>query len=260
METSPLTKELYSIDWATRFEHYQKYEKANFDDLYSLLSKIEETVEKNLSNKKDLDTIVGLRTRMDSASPESSEWHYLSMLIHFRTIKAALSKGLTATATLSAIQVMGHMWNSIAPQMEADDAAKAAAQPAAEKSSTRKSNAGGANSKNSGRAKVKSKSTTSVPKSRKSANEETAKAKPAAKQSKRKEAPVTENVVIKKLTADTETGDDKPLATRCHDVANSLADEYPQYTLTAIRVMTAEKLGVTRQYVENLDIKPARFK
>jgi hypothetical protein len=38
-----------------------------------------------------------------------------------------------------------------------------------------------------------------------------------------------------------------------------LAEEYPQYTLTAIRVMTAEKLGVTRQYLENLDIKPKRF-
>ena len=93
METSPLTKELYSIDWATRFEQFQKYEKVNFDDLYTLLSKIEETVENSLSNKNDLDTIVGLRTRMDDAKPESPEWHYLSMLIHFRTVKAALTKG-----------------------------------------------------------------------------------------------------------------------------------------------------------------------
>lgn len=54
--------------------------------------------------------------------------------------------------------------------------------------------------------------------------------------------------------------DSGPLVTRCYEVANKLADEYPEYTLTAIRVMTAEKLGVTRQYVENLDIKPVRFK
>ncbi len=258
METSPLTKELYSIDWATRFEQYQKYEKVNFDDLYTLLSKIEETIENSLSNKNNLDTIVGLRTRMDDAKPESPEWHYLSMLIHFRTIKAALTKGLTATATLSAIQIMGHMWRSLAIQLESEDAT--ASQTIAPKSTTRKSgNATAAKTNN--RSKAKSKNTAAAAKSSKTASEEPAKSKPATKQSKRKESPpVTENVVIKKLTADADPDDDKPLAARCHDVANSLADEYPQYTLTAIRVMTAEKLGVTRQYVENLDIKPARFK
>ena len=258
METSPLTKELYSIDWATRFEQYQKYEKVNFDDLYALLSKIEETVENSLNNKNNLDTIVGLRTRLDDAKPESPEWHYLSMLIHFRTVKAALPKGLTATATLSAIQIMGHMWRSMAIQLEAEDTS--ASQIIEAKPSGRKSNANSSSTKAGNRSKAKSKSTTPAPKARKAAAEEPAKSKAAVKQSKRKEAPVTENVVIKKLTAETEPEDDKPLAARCHDVANSLADEYPQYTLTAIRVMTAEKLGVTRQYVENLDIKPARFK
>ena len=243
METSTLTKELYSIDWATRFEQYQKYEKVNFDDLYTLLSKIEETVENSLSNKNDLDTIVGLRTRLDDAKPESPEWHYLSMLIHFRTVKAALTKGLTATATLSAIQIMGHMWRSLAIQMEAEDAS--ASQTIAAKPTSRKSSGAGTTAKTNNRSKAKSKSTASAPKSRKTTSEEPAKTKVAAKQSKRKESPpVTENVVIKKLTADADPDDDKPLAARCHDVANSLADEYPQYTLTAIRVMTAEKLGV----------------
>lgn len=259
METSPLTKELYSIDWATRFEQYQKYEKANFDDLYSLLSKIEETVEKNLNNKNDLDTIVGLRTRLDSAKPESPEWHYLSMLINFRTVKAALGKGLTATATLSAIQIMGHMWKSL--ELDPTVIKLPSASPAAEKTSpARKASPANTASKENNRPKTKAKSTGSTTKTRKTSREESAKAKPAAKQNRRKENPVTENVVIKKLTAETGSEDDKPLAIRCHDVANNLADEYPQYTLTAIRVMTAEKLGVTRQYVENLDIKPARFK
>ena len=258
METSPLTKELYSIDWATRFEQYQKYEKANFDDLYLLLSKIEETVEKNLSNKNNLDTIVGLRTRLDDAKPESPEWHFLSMLVYFRTVKAALPKGLTATATLSAIHIMGHMWQSLALQSETEK--PASTQTSAEKPAPRNASTSGTSNKNTARSKPKSKSSTSTAKPRKTASNENTKTKTAAKQPKRKENPVTENVVIKKLTAETGGDDDQPLAVRCHDVANSLADEYPQYTLTAIRVMTAEKLGVTRQYVENLDIKPARFK
>ena len=258
METSPLTKELYSIDWATRFEQYQKYEKANFDDLYLLLSKIEETVEKNLSNKSNLDTIVGLRTRLDDAKPESPEWHYLSMLVYFRTVKAALPKGLTATATLSAIHIMGHMWQSLA--LLSEDDKTATTQVPTEKPAPRKASTANTSNKTASQTKAKSKNSTSTAKARKSASSESTKAKPAAKQTKRKETPVTENVVIKKLTAETGADDDQPLAVRCHDVANSLADEYPQYTLTAIRVMTAEKLGVTRQYVENLDIKPARFK
>ena len=258
METSPLTKELYSIDWATRFEQYQKYEKANFDDLYSLLSKIEETVAKNLNNKNDLDTIVGLRTRLDSAKPESPEWHYLSMLINFRTVKAALGKGLTATATLGAIQIMGHMWRSL--ELDPTVIKSSSVSSATDKTSpARKASPANTASKEVNRSKTKAKSTGATTKTRKT-REESAKAKPAAKQNRRKENPVTENVVIKKLTAETGAEDDKPLAIRCHDVANNLADEYPQYTLTAIRVMTAEKLGVTRQYVENLDIKPARFK
>ena len=83
-----------------------------------------------------------------NAKPDSPDWHYLSMLIHFRTIKAALPKGLTATATLSAIEVMGHMWKSLAVPIEVVDSA--AAQTAGTKPTAR-------NSGNSGTA-VKSNS------------------------------------------------------------------------------------------------------
>jgi len=100
--------------------------------------------------------------------------------------------------------------------------------------------------------KPKTTKPTSTNKTTKTAN------KPAAN-NKKVEAK-TENVVIKKLAAEAGLDDDKVLEARCYEVASSLAEEYPEYTLTAIRVMTAEKLGVTRQFVENLDIKPARFK
>ena len=253
METSPLTKELYSIDWAARFEQYQKLEKVNFEDLNTLLAKIEETVQSGLTSKKGLDNIEALRNRLNSAKSDSSEWHHLSMLINLHVIRTAIPKGLTASATLSAIQVMGHMWKTITTNTEST-AVKTTSKPAP--AATQKPKA----AKTATRAKASSNSATTA-KSKKTVAAKPSNPKPAAKTSKRKENTVTENVVIKKLTADAEPVDDEqPLAKRCVEVANSLASEYPQYTLTAIRVMTAEKLGVTRQYVENLDIKPARFK
>ena len=78
--------------------------------------------------------------------------------------------------------------------------------------------------------------------------------KPSAKPAK------TENVVIKKLAEDAGPESSNDISEECYRVACALAEEYPEYTLTAIRVMTAEKLGVTRQFLENLDIRPDKFK
>ena len=258
METSPLTKELYSIDWASRFEQYQELEKVNFEDLNKLLSKIEEIVQSGLNNKKGLDNIEALRKRLDGAQANSSEWHHLSMLINLHVIRTAIPKGLTASATLSAIQIMGHMWNTISRDA---NLSTSKVTTKAEQATTQKPQSTNTASKNSARAKTSNKnSATPATKPKKAAVAKTNTSKPATKPNKRKENPVTENVVIKKLTSEAEPEDEQPLAKRCLEVASSLATEYPQYTLTAIRVMTAEKLGVTRQYVENLDIKPARFK
>lgn len=252
METSPLTKELYSIDWAARFDQYQKFEKLNYTDLNTLLSKIEETIEKGLSNKKGLDNIETLRTRLNDAKSNSQEWHHLSMLVNLHIIKTSIPKGLTASATFSAIQIMGHMWKYLASESTPTDLEPKkdqTPQKVAQKSKT-------ATAPN----QTKSTSKPAASKTKKSATAKSSTSKATAKSNKRKDTAVTENVVIKNLTAEAGVEDDKPLAVKCHEVASSLADEYPQYTLTAIRVMTAEKLGVTRQYVENLDIKPARFK
>lgn len=256
METSPLTQQLYSIDWAVRFDEYRQYDQSSNSDLHQLLANIKALVESELGiDSDDLNDTRVLTARFNKVKAGSEQWHRLSMLIHLKIIHSALPKGLTATATLSAIQIMEHMWKviehsdlttvdtpvnesksnkSVAKKPTSKPVVKAAPEPAP-------------------RNKPKQAST----------NKPAAKStsKPTAKNnSNRKSEPKTENVVIKKLAAEAGLEDDNLLEARCYEVACSLADEYPEYTLTAIRVMTAEKLGVTRQFVENLDIKPARFK
>ncbi len=111
METSPLTQELYSIDWAVRFDEFRKYDQTSYTDLHQLLAKIENIVESEINNTDgDLNDIKILQDRFSKAEIESPEWHRLSMLIHLKIVLAAIPKGLTATATLSAIQIMEHLW------------------------------------------------------------------------------------------------------------------------------------------------------
>ncbi|MDW3095859.1 MAG: hypothetical protein R8G33_09330 [Gammaproteobacteria bacterium] len=252
METSPLTKELYSIDWAVRFDEFRKYDQTSYTDLHQLLAKIENIVESEIdSDDGDLNDTKVLKDRFSKAEVESPQWHRLSILIHLKIVLAAIPKGLTSTATLSAIQIMEHMWKILSKEQQASQSSiiqtkakpkakviKAAPEPAPRKKSTTAKST--ANPKNTNKHPAKTANKTA---SSKRKNNDTQ----------------TENVVIKKLAE--EAGlEDKSMETRCYEVACSLAEEYPEYTLTAIRVMTAEKLGVTRQFVENLDIKPARFK
>ncbi|MFK7795368.1 MAG: hypothetical protein AB8B89_08470 [Gammaproteobacteria bacterium] len=254
METSPLTQELYSIDWAVRFDEFRKYDQTSYTDLHQLLAKIENIVESEISNSDgDLNDTKVLHGRFKKAEVESPEWHRLSMLIHLKIVLAAIPKGLTATATLSAIQIMEHLWKvSDAEQQASQSAIIKPAQKSKPKAETSKAKVKAPTTKTNKpvaepSAKQKAKSVKSTP----------AKATAKANNDKNNDTQ-TENVVIKKLAE--EAGlEDKNLAVKCYEVASSLADEYPEYTLTAIRVMTAEKLGVTRQFLENLDIKPARF-
>ena len=50
METSPLTQELFSIDWAVRFDEFRKYDQTSYTDLHQLLANIENLVESELDN------------------------------------------------------------------------------------------------------------------------------------------------------------------------------------------------------------------
>lgn len=256
METSPLTQELYSIDWAVRFDEFRKYDQTSYTDLHQLLAKIENIVESEINNTDgDLNDIKILQDRFSKAEIESPEWHRLSMLIHLKIVLAAIPKGLTATATLSAIQIMEHLWKVQNAEQKASQSAIIQSAPKPKpQSTTAKAPATKASKPATGpTAKQKAKSIKSTP--AKAAPKSAAK---ATDNKNKNNDTQTENVVIKKLAA--EAGlEDKNLAVRCYEVASSLADEYPEYTLTAIRVMTAEKLGVTRQFIENLDIKPARF-
>ena len=256
METSPLTEELYSIDWAVRFDEFRTYDQSSYTDLHQLLAKIEGLIEKEFaSNASDLNDTKVLKAKFNKAKSGSAEWHRLSMLIHLKIILAAIPKGLTATATLSAIQIMEHMWKVVQHDQETAKIKNEAQAPKASTKAANKKPAVKAVDTPAPRKKTK----TTKPAASKPVAKPTSKVSANTTNSKKAQAK-TENVVIKKLAAEAGLDDDKILEARCYEVACSLAEEYPEYTLTAIRVMTAEKLGVTRQFVENLDIKPARFK
>ncbi len=250
LENSPLTNELYSIDWAVRFDEYRKYDESSYVDLHQLLAKVEGLVEKEFAPEHgDLNDIKVLTSLYKKAKTGSVQWHRLSMLIHVRIIVSAIPKGLTATATLSAIQVMEHLWKVL--ELGENEPVPVMDQPKTDQASPKQSPA----------AKKPAVKVTPPPPQIKPASATSTQSKPVARNNENKKvSDKTENVVIKKLATEAGLEDDKMLASRCYEVASSLADEYPEYTLTAIRVMTAEKLGVTRQFIENLDIKPARFK
>lgn len=258
MVTSPLSDALYSIDWAVRFDEFRQYDQSSYSDIHQLITKIESLVENEISNDAgDLNDTKVLSNLFNKAQSGSKQWHCLSMLIHIKIIQAAIPKGLTATATLSAIHIMESMWKIVEYQ---DKTSARTSEPVNIKATAPRKKPAVKPVQNSP-ARKKPNAVEAPAASSKPARKPTPKpvAKPASKKSNKAEAK-TENVVIKKLAAEAGLEDDEVIAAKCYEIASSLADEYPEYTLTAIRVMTAEKLGVTRQFVENLDIKPARFK
>lgn len=255
MENSPITMELYSIDWAVRFDEFRKFSQTSYSDLHQLLDKLANLTKSKLDGSDgDFDDIKVLKNKHAAAKVDSSEWHRLSILIHLKIIDASMPKGLTATETLSAIQMMEHLWKALSMEqqirqnapIQSKPAAKPAVAPSPAKATKQEQPAAYTGQKKPAPVKPVN-------------NTQAKPATPANVRDNRNASNQTENVVINKLAE--EAGiDDKSMATRCYAVASSLAEEYPECTLTAIRVMTAEKLGVTRQFVENLDIKPARFK
>ncbi|MEM8844411.1 MAG: hypothetical protein AAGB35_05130 [Pseudomonadota bacterium] len=249
IQPSPITQELYSIDWSKRFDEYRKSDDQSFNALNSLIAKVERFVEKELKNRKeDLDDIKKLKAKFNRAQADSTQWHCLSILINIKIIREAMPKGLTHTATLSAIQIMEHMWKVLAANEEMQSVLTQSVKQEPVKTTEAKSTASKTAKTKTDQKSEKNKPTLANYTSRTRNSDSDTK---AAK---------TENVVIKKLAADAGSDDNDSLAQECYEVACALAEEYPEYTLTAIRVMTAEKLGVTRQFIDNLDIRPDRFK
>lgn len=266
MNTNPLTEELYSIDWSKRFDTYDKANASIYDDLDSILTKIEGIIAKTLDVGK-LQDIDSLKTYLAKTTAGTAEWRAITMLIDLRTLTAAKSKHLDHTAILCAMQIMGALWQSIT------DTHTSELNAIARKKVVKKSNLDKKNAKSSKPILQ------SVPKPLPTTTNNDSEILNV-------EAKGTANVVINNLAQHAEAMESKvppgnrdnpaiikvtenrqeetsgvniPLSVQCAQVAEMLAEEYPQYTLTAIRVMTAEKLGVTRQYLENLDIKPKRF-
>lgn len=264
MNTNPLTEELYSIDWSKRFDAYDKANTSIYDDLNSILAKVEGIIAKTL-DVGELQSIDSLKNCLAKTTAGTPEWRAITMLIDLRTLSVAKSKHLDHTAIICAMQIMGALWQSIT-DTSANEVASTPKKKVAKKSSPAKKDT------KSSKPKLQS-----VPKPL---------PQTAATESQILNVEATGNVVINNLAHHAEAMESKvppgnehdsvmikaeespkeessedniPLSVQCAQVADMLAEEYPQYTLTAIRVMTAEKLGVTRQYLENLDIKPKRF-
>ena len=79
---SPI-KQLYSIDWAVRFDEFKKFDQSNHSDLNQLLAKIEQTAASEVNaNDTDLNDTDVLAGEFSNAQKDSSQWHCLAILIN----------------------------------------------------------------------------------------------------------------------------------------------------------------------------------
>ena len=69
------------------------------------------------------------------------------------------------------------------------------------------------------------------------------------------------NTIIMKLASSTgkRPGAKLSIPEQCQDAVNMLTQQFPGYDMVAIRHMAAEKVGVSPQYIENLNILPERL-
>lgn len=287
-ETSPLTKSLLEIDWAERFEAYDQYQSSTHNETEKTLKTIEQIVKKSLGLRK-LPERKNISQELGKYEENSREWHCLCALVKVMTIRCALESGLGSTASLNAIQCVQHIWladhGELLEEMEVATTKTSdtnAEEPVIDPSSQAPSSK---TTKPASPVRRKAKSTKKADAGKENVTQLDIKKKRTASANDKETGTNTiigENVVLRQMvgnTPDEETSappaqsvdsssdgdagsaeDDRPLSERCQEIADELAVQYPEYTLTAIRVMTAEKLGVSRQYVDNLDITPARFK
>jgi len=75
-----------------------------------------------------------------------------------------------------------------------------------------------------------------------------------------KQAPGS-NTIIMKLASSTgkRSGAKLTIPEQCQDAINTLTQQFPGYDMVAIRHMAAEKVGVSPQYIENLNILPEQM-
>lgn len=68
------------------------------------------------------------------------------------------------------------------------------------------------------------------------------------------------NTIIMKLAsgAGKQSGENLSVPEQCQQAINILTDRFPGYDMVAIRHMAAEKVGVSPQYIENLNILPEK--
>lgn len=122
MNTNPLTEELYAIDWSKRFDAYDRANATIYGDLDSILTKIEGNIAKTL-DVGNLQTLDSLKKCLSKTKADTPEWRAITMLIDLRTLTTAKNKHLDYTATLSAMRIMGSLWQSITEEPEATPAA-----------------------------------------------------------------------------------------------------------------------------------------
>lgn len=69
------------------------------------------------------------------------------------------------------------------------------------------------------------------------------------------------NTIIWKLTSSAEgrKEDNKSIPEQCQEAINDYCQQYPGYDIVAIRNMAAKEIGVSAQYIENLNILPERI-
>ncbi len=72
-----------------------------------------------------------------------------------------------------------------------------------------------------------------------------------------KQKPGMQTIVMKLASSTGKRGSEKlSIPEQCQDAINLLSQQFPGYDMVAIRNMAAEKVGVSPQYIENLNILP----
>lgn len=239
-----ISEELFSTDWAGRFDSFETFHGASRVSVDRILDQIEVLAKSNLKTAGAAKNNQSLINALEQNKPQSPEWLWASVLLKVSSIRMAMQKNLGYSAVMASIQLM---YSLIAIVNE--EPVKADSTDVPQKASVKKLKPKSAPSAGASQ---------SAPSTKNPDRHLQSVVMPATKPAK---GNLSTNVVLQQLVAEDEPAQDgASLSQQCHEVAEELADKYPEYTLTAIRVLTAEKLGVSRQYLENLGVTPKKFR
>ncbi len=73
-----------------------------------------------------------------------------------------------------------------------------------------------------------------------------------------KQEPGSNTIIMKLASGSKRSGEKLSLPEQCQDAINELTEKFPGYDMVAIRNMAAEKVGVSPQYIMNLNILPEK--